>query len=94
MKNKFKLIFTKVSKVEKFLLRVIHLIVKMVDRSNSTFEGAPCALPFIEVTPKGEIQVSSQAMLMLSQLKTKPVAVVTFAGLAKTGKSYLANQFV
>ena len=33
-------------------------------------------------------------MLMLSQLKTKPVAVVTFAGLAKTGKSYLANQFV
>lgn len=65
-----------------------------MERSNSAFEGEPCAIPFLEVTKNETLQLSSQAMFLLSQMKTRKVSIVVFGGTKSSGKSFLANQYV
>ena len=56
-----------------------------------TFHGGP--LPFITISPTGECVVEEYAARILSQIKGK-VAVVTVAGMYRTGKSYLMNRLI
>ena len=56
-----------------------------------TFHGGP--LPFITISPSGECVVEEYAAKILSQIKGR-IAVITVAGLYRTGKSFLMNRLI
>jgi hypothetical protein len=56
-----------------------------------TFHGGP--LPFITISPSGECVVEEYAAKILSQIKGR-VAVITVAGMYRTGKSFLMNRLI
>jgi polynucleotide 5'-kinase involved in rRNA processing len=52
------------------------------------------AIPFIELDSQNQLQLSSQAMTILSSMKEKKVCIIVFGGPKSSGKSYLASRFV
>ncbi len=52
------------------------------------------AIPFIELDSQNQLQLSSQAMTILSSMKEKQVCIIVFGGPQSSGKSYLASRFV
>jgi hypothetical protein len=63
----------------------------MTSQDVATFHGGP--LPFITISPDGSCVVEEYAAKILSQIKGK-IAVITVAGLYRTGKSYLMNRLI
>ena len=63
----------------------------MSSSEGPTFHGGP--LPFITISASGECVVEEYAAKILSQIKGK-IAVITVAGLYRTGKSYLMNRLI
>jgi adenylylsulfate kinase-like enzyme len=55
-------------------------------------DGHP--IPFIEFDKQNSLQLSSQAMTVLSSMKEKKICIVVFGGPRGSGKSYLASRFV
>ena len=56
-----------------------------------TFHGGP--LPFITISPSAECVVEEYAAKILSQIKGR-IAVITVAGMYRTGKSFLMNRLI
>jgi type II secretory ATPase GspE/PulE/Tfp pilus assembly ATPase PilB-like protein len=51
------------------------------------------AIPFLELDNQNQLQLSSQAMTLLSSMKEKKVCIFVFGGPRGSGKSYLASRF-
>ena len=57
-------------------------------------KGRSKPIKFIEVGPDGSLSVTAEAMSALEGHQNRKIAVVTFCGPVKSGKSYLCNQIL